>query len=102
MPRGHSNATAHLAGDTLIVALYHFAATGSSLVALDLRTGARRWTGDVVQLRVGHSEYWNDVSLVARGTDVAMIGLEAYGCYLQTFAIATGARRFVHTQLDIR
>jgi hypothetical protein len=86
------SATTLVAGDLLVVALFHRIATGASLIALDLHTGERRWTADVVQMRVGHSKYFNDVSLERRGDAIVMRGFEAFGCYEQRFELGTGRR----------
>lgn len=79
-------------GGRLILANHHRYATGASLVALDLRTGALLWSADVEQMNVAHSEYFNDVALELRGGTVVMRGYEAAGCYLQTFDAASGRR----------
>lgn len=79
-------------GDRLILANYHRYATGASLTALDLGSGALRWSADVEQMNVGHSEYFNDVALEARGATVVMRGYEAAGCYVQSFDLASGRR----------
>jgi outer membrane protein assembly factor BamB len=90
---GATNASVALAGDTLLIALYHRIATGSALLAVDVRTGARRWVGDVAQLEIAHSKYLNDVSITVQGRDAILLGLEAGGCHLQVFDVATGRRR---------
>ena len=79
-------------GDRLILANYHRYATGSTLFALDLGSGALRWTAEVEQMNVAHSEYFNDVALERRGATVVMRGFEAAGCYVQTFDLASGRR----------
>jgi hypothetical protein len=79
-------------GDLLVVATFHRIATGSSLFALDRKSGALRWRADVEQLGVGHSKYWNDVALAVEEGRVVMRGFEAAGCYEQTFDVATGRR----------
>jgi hypothetical protein len=91
---GHDGAAAALSGDRLVLATYPMIATGSALRCVDASTGTELWTGDVVQLEIGHSQYWNEVELLLTGTDVATIGREAGGSYLQVFDLATGARRF--------
>ncbi len=80
-------------GEQLIIATWHRIATGSRLFALDRKTGALRWTANVEQLNVGHSEYFNDVALALHDGIVTMRGMEAAGCYVQTFDAATGKRR---------
>jgi hypothetical protein len=90
--RFNDSATALVTGDLLIIAFFHRIATGSSLYAFDLKTGAKTWQAEVQQLNVGHSKYWNDVSLELRGATVVMRGFEAAGCYQQIFDVATGKR----------
>lgn len=89
---GGSDGAAVVTGDLLVVALFHRLASGSSLVALDRKTGERRWTGDVEQLGVSHSQYMNDVTLEVRGPNLVLRGYEMGGCYLQVFDAATGRR----------
>jgi outer membrane protein assembly factor BamB len=81
-----------VAGDTLYVAHFGRISSGAALVAVDLKSGALRWTGDVEQLNVAHSEYYNDVTLTLDGTAVVLRGTEAGGCTLQRFDRATGKR----------
>jgi hypothetical protein len=90
-PRGDS-AAALVAGDLLLVSVFHRIATGSSLQAFDLATGKLRWSAEVEQLNVGHSKYFNDVTLELRGETIVMRGYEAAGCYRQTFELKTGKR----------
>jgi hypothetical protein len=61
-------------------------------VSVDLETGTPRWIADVEQMNVGHSAYYNDVSLERVGASVVMRGWEAAGCYLQSFELASGRR----------
>lgn len=86
------SARAVVVGDLLVVALFRRIASGSSLIALDLRTGARRWRADVLQFEGTHSKYWNDVSVSVSAGVVTLRGVEAGGCYVQTFDLATGRR----------
>jgi PQQ-like domain len=90
---GADSASVALAGDTLLIALYHRIASGADLTALDLRTGEVRWNAAVLQLRIPHSQYLNDVTVGLRGRDAILIGLEAGGCYVQAFDLADGQRR---------
>jgi hypothetical protein len=86
------SASVVVAGDLLIVAHFHRIATGSSLTALELATGAIKWQADVQQLQVAHSKYWNDVELTRAGNILTLHGVEAAGCYVQTFDLMTGRR----------
>jgi hypothetical protein len=90
--RWDDSAAAVLDGERLIVARFHRFATGSRLFAFDFKTGAPRWKGDVEQLNVSHSEYFNDVELALANGQVTMHGLEAGGCYVQTFDAVSGRR----------
>jgi hypothetical protein len=90
-------ATTLVVGDKLIVAFYHRIASGASLSAYDINTGALKWKADVHQLNVSHSKYWNDVSLELRYPTVVMRGFEAGGCYEQVFDVATGRRQSLVT-----
>lgn len=76
------------------LAHYHNIATGCGLLVYDIRTGGRPWRGDVKQLLVGHSEYYNlaHLSLVARRQ--ILEAKEAAGRYLQILDPATGRRLF--------
>jgi hypothetical protein len=80
-------------GDRLIVSVYNRISTGSHLFSVELATGKLAWNGDVEQLQIGHSKYFNDVVLSLHGPNVVMIGREAGGCYVQIFDATTGARR---------
>ena len=93
-PRGlqYDGFSALVDGDRLILANYHRDATGATLFALDLGSGALRWTADVEQLNVAHSEYYNDVALERRGAELVMRGYEAAGCYVQSFDLQSGRR----------
>lgn len=86
------SASVLVAGELLVVAHFQRIATGSTLHAFDLATGLPRWQADVQHLKVAHSKYWNDVSLERTGGTLTLRGLEAGGCYLQTFELATGRR----------
>lgn len=86
------SASVLVADELLLVAHFHRIATGSSLHAFDLQTGTPRWRADVQQLQVAHSKYWNDVAIERAGSTLILRGMEAGGCYLQTFELATGRR----------
>lgn len=83
-----------LADNTLYLAHYHNIATGCGLLAYDIRTGKRLWRGDVRQLEVGHSEYFNLVYLSLVAGRLILEAHEAAGDYLQIFDPATGRRLF--------
>jgi hypothetical protein len=81
-------------GDALVVASFDPIATGATLHAFDLATGATRWTGDVALEPITHSVYLNDVVLSLRGGRVAMRGKEAAQDYLELFDPRDGSRVF--------
>lgn len=81
-----------LADSLLYVANYHPIATGSDLHCFDLRTGKRKWHGDVLQIQTGHSEYWNSVTLTKYKGKIVMEGNEAHGSYVQVFDAKSGKR----------
>jgi hypothetical protein len=88
-----SDATSALLVDrTLVVASFHPIATGATLHAFDLATGATLWTGAVDLLPIAHSIYSNDVRLTLRGGHVAMRGIEAGQDYLELFDPRDGTR----------
>lgn len=89
-----NSAAVLLDGERLVIAPFHRIATGSALLAVDVHTGTPIWIADVLQLRVPHSKYYNDVSLARVGGEIVMRGFEAGGCYLQIFDAATGKRTF--------
>lgn len=92
---GYGDAAAVVAvDDRLIVAHWDRISTGSSLFSVDRRTGKVLWKADVVQLSIAHSKYRNDCELVRRGDEVALIGREAGGEYVQLFDVVTGKRLF--------
>lgn len=78
----------------LVLAYYCRISTGSSLIALDINTGKLLWTGDVLQLMIPHSEYYNEVKLSLYKDKVIMHGIESGGTYLQIFDVKSGKRLF--------
>lgn len=91
-----------LKGDLLYIGNYHPIATGSSLHCFDLKTGKMKWTADVLQMNVGHSEYWNKVTLSLYKDKLLMQGDEANGSYLQIFDAETGKRLKQFGLLEIK
>jgi hypothetical protein len=88
----HDRAAIVVDGKSLIVATWAQIATGSRLFRIERATGRIEWEADVEQLVIGHSKYWNHVSLAMRGGRLVMRGDEAGGCYVETFDPATGKR----------
>ena len=81
-----------LKGDMLYIADYHPISTGSGLQCFNLKTGKMQWTADVKQMNVGHSEYWNTVTISMYKNKIIMEGNEASGDYVQLFDAETGER----------
>ena len=90
--RFHDAATVIARGDLVFVAHFSHYSTGSGLFAFDRATLKPLWEADVEQLRVAHSEYFNDVTLALDGNSVVLTGIEAGGCTVQRFDVATGKR----------
>ncbi|HEY7955355.1 MAG TPA: hypothetical protein VII38_08680 [Polyangia bacterium] len=80
-------------GDQVIVALYSPATGGAALISFELASGKRRWTAEVAELAVAHSEYWNVVTIEKRKDEIVLRGDEAGGCTVQIFDAKTGKRR---------
>ena len=83
-----------LTDSILVVALYHNIATGCSVNAYDVKSGKLVWKGDVKQLMVGHSKYYNVVHLTRFENKLILEGNEAYGDYLQVLDLHTGKNLF--------
>jgi hypothetical protein len=79
-------------GELLLLAHFRYRSSGAGLVALDVRTGERRWVADAVELQLKHRKYWNGVTLALDGDSVIMTGLESGGCTRQRFALTSGRR----------
>jgi hypothetical protein len=89
-----------LDGGTIVVAVYSSIASGCRLLAFDRARGTLLWTGDVLQLPIAHSAYFNEVELERRpGGLVRLSGREAGIRYEQLFEIATGKRVFAEAQM---
>jgi len=99
LPYGMSACNFLLKDNLLYIANYHPISTGSALQCFDMKTGKIKWTADVLQLNVGHSEYWNKVTLSFYKDKLIMEGNEAYGDYLQIFNAKTG-ERLAHFGVD--
>jgi len=83
-----------LKDSVLFVARYHNIATGSHVNAYNAYTGKLLWKGDVKQLNVGHSEYYNSVFLTLYKDKLILEGNEAGGDYLQVLDTKTGKNLF--------
>jgi len=77
------------------VAHHSVIASGATLYALDLATGAQRWATKVQGLGpVSHSKYYNHVTLRLEAGLVVVGGDEAQGRYLEAFDPETGKMRW--------
>jgi hypothetical protein len=83
-----------LKDSVLFVARYHSIATGSHVNTYNAYTGKLLWKGDVKQLNVGHSEYYNSVFLTLYKDKLILEGNEAGGDYLQVLDAKTGKNLF--------
>ncbi|MBK7400588.1 MAG: PQQ-binding-like beta-propeller repeat protein [Myxococcales bacterium] len=88
----HESASAVVRDGRLFLDVYPAISSGSLLVALDQKTGATLWKGDVERLPIGHSEYWNEVRLRFDGRFVWLRGDEASMRTFQAFDDTTGNR----------
>ncbi|MBI5219415.1 MAG: hypothetical protein HY958_10840 [Bacteroidia bacterium] len=93
-PTGSNCAKCVFKDSVLYIATYHNIATGCSVNAYNINSGKLIWKGDVKQLMVGHSEYFNIVHLTLFENKLILEGNEAYGDYLQVLDIKTGKRLF--------
>jgi hypothetical protein len=92
---GYDDAAKTVLTDSILaVAIYDNIATGCSVNAYNAFTGALLWKGDVKQLMVGHSEYYNMVYLTLYKNLLILEGNEAGGDYLQVLDLNTGKNLF--------
>jgi len=86
--------TTLVAGDLLVVATFERYGTRAELHAVDRRTGALRWSSDVLPLewRRSANGYGNDVRLALDGERVVLRSDEASGRTERLFDVATGRR----------
>ncbi len=84
----------------LVIARYHNIATGCSVNAYNVNTGNLLWKGDVKQLNVGHSKYYNIVHLTLFENKLILEGNEAYGDYLQVLDLNTGKNLFTEMPVN--
>jgi hypothetical protein len=83
-----------LADSILVIAQYCNIATGCSVNAYHANTGKLLWAGDVKQMMVGHSKYFNVVHLTLFQNKLILEGNEAYGDYVQVLDLKTGKNLF--------
>lgn len=84
-----------IAGDTLFVLAFHRAATGASITAYQLSTGAERWSRGLEGIGpTAHSGYMAWAELEIREGRPVVFGWEAHGRYVEARDPATGASVF--------
>ncbi len=83
-----------LSDSILVVARYHNIATGCQVKAYNINTGNLVWIGDVKQLNVDHSKYYNIVHITLYKDKLILEGNEAFGNYLQLLDLKTGKNLF--------
>ncbi len=92
---GYNNSVRTILKDgILVVAIYDNISTGCSMDAYNASTGKLIWNGDVKQMMVAHSKYYNIVHLTLFRDKLILQGDEAYGSYLQVIDFKTGKRLF--------
>lgn len=92
-PAPHAESASAIArGDRVYVDVYPSISSGSALVALDRKTGATIWKGDVELLAIEHSEYFNEVRLSFEGDRLSLTGEESSLTTFQMFALEDGKR----------
>lgn len=76
---------------TLYVAQFCSISTGTTLHAINIRSGALRWSKHLIGIGpVGHSKYFNDVQLEIRRGMVVVYGNEASGKYVEARDLSSG------------
>lgn len=89
--RGESVRAARV-GTSLVVARFSASATGAELLAFELASGKKLWTGDMEFLPISHSRYSNDVELRVEASRLLMLGTESGQVYAESFDPSTGKR----------
>jgi outer membrane protein assembly factor BamB len=92
-PTPADSAALLLHGDTLYAALYSDAATGGQVVALDVDSGAQRWSTYLQAMGpLHHSKYRNQIQLRLLDGRLAVFGDEAAGRYIEVLDPSNGRR----------
>jgi hypothetical protein len=78
-------------GDRLYLADYHFAASGCTVIAIDLKNGKELWRSRLRGLGfIVHSIYENSVNIQTDGKAVIVWGNESAGRYVEFLDVVTG------------
>jgi len=93
-PEDDDGAKTVLKDSVLFVAMYPVISDGCNVNAYNANTGTLLWKGDVKQMMVPHSEYYNTVYLTLFRNKLILEGVEAGGQYLQVLDAKTGKRLF--------
>lgn len=93
-PEGNDAVKTVLKDSILYVAMYPVISSGCNVNAYNANTGKLLWKGDVKQMLVAHSKYYNTVYLTLFHDKLILEGDEAYGSYLQVLDFKTGKRLF--------
>lgn len=88
----HESASAVARGNALFIATYPEFSSGSDLAAYDLATGKPLWKGAVELLPIGHSEYFNEVTLSIVSDRLLLRGDESGVITTQLFDLVNGNR----------
>ena len=83
-----------LTDSLLIIATFDRISSGSNVNAYNAQTGKLLWQGEVKQLQVAHSEYYNAVFLTLFEDKLILEGNEAGGSYLQVLDLKSGKNLF--------
>jgi hypothetical protein len=93
-PEDNNSTRAVLKDSVLVLAEYPNISSGCDVNAYNAYTGKLLWKGDVIQMNIGHSEYYNTVYLTLFRDKLILEGIEAGGTYLQVLDFKTGKRLF--------
>lgn len=93
-PEGDNSARTILKDSILIIAHYHSISSGCTVNAYKANTGGLLWKGEVKEMMVAHSEYYNNIYLTLFKDKLILEGIEAGGTYLQVLDFKTGKNLF--------
>jgi hypothetical protein len=93
-PMGNTSTKTILKDSILYVAMYPDISSGCDVFAFNAYTGKQIWKGDVIQMNIPHSKYYNTVYLTLFHDKLILEGIEAGGQYLQILDSKNGKRLF--------
>ncbi len=92
---GHPQTAWCVVGDVLFYPRYHRMSSGCEVVAVDLTSGAERWSVVLQGLgMIAHSKYWNQVNLYVGDGEIVICGNESAGRYVEILDATDGAQVF--------